>query len=79
MSENLNAPNTISHKELNSLLNSAYKENHSFDSQLPDNSPDREKFKELLNQWCQISKEVIETLETKELAITKEIKPIWKQ
>tara|TARA_B100000700_G_C14505307_1_gene606020 strand:- start:138 stop:488 length:351 start_codon:yes stop_codon:yes gene_type:complete len=52
-------PTSISHKKLNEMLVSAYKESNEFTNGI---SLEKEEFKKLVHNWTQCSKEVIHSL-----------------
>ena len=74
MTEFPSVPNKISHRDLKSLLNSAFK-----DSQIVESDQDvvaqPDAFEELLSGWAQTSQQLLEVLKDKDSHYFKHLKP----
>ena len=62
MSESNNLPQAISHKKLSYLRLKAQKEAYLYDDLIDIDSPEKRDFEKLINNWENITKDVIKTI-----------------
>ena len=62
MSESNNLPQAISHKKLTYLMLNAQKELHASDDTINTNDLEKREFDELLNDWEEVTKNLIKTI-----------------
>ena len=63
-------PNSISHKELNGLLPKAYREAKKDEIKLESYSEEKEYFRDLINNWKELSQDLLTNLQEKKKFIT---------
>ena len=68
-------PNEISHKELNSLFRIACKEHANFASTSAKQSSEKEEFKALIDEWTEITKQILPLLQDENREILKDLSP----
>ena len=62
MSESNNLPQAISHKKLTYLMLNAQKDLNASDDTINTDSLERKEFEELINNWEEVTKDVIKTI-----------------
>ena len=72
MNNNHFSPNSISHKELNALLNKAKKDISSIDTS---ESNEAQEFNDLITDWTKTSQKILLMLKNKEQILTKNKNP----
>ncbi len=72
MKNNPSSPNSISHKELNSLLNKAKKENTSISPSEIISSNKNQEFCDLISSWSETSRKILLMLNENEELVTKD-------
>ena len=75
MNEFNSLPESISHKQLSSLLGSAIRDTYDIQQSLEISSKEKELFNELTKNWASLSKELLNTLNQKDSYLLKSKQP----